>query len=84
LTPFTGPAAKAAPLIEIAVQPAPQVAVRFEKPPARVTVLLEMVALNAWPVRLLKLKALAVKIVVADHVPEVVPPTMTVAVVAVP
>ena len=50
LTPVTGPAVKAAPLMEMAVQPAPQVAVRLENPPARVTVLLVMVELRDAPV----------------------------------
>jgi hypothetical protein len=83
LTPFTGPATKEPPLIEIAVQPAPQVAVRLEKPPASVTVLLVMLELKATSVWFVKLKALAVGVVVTDHVPEVVPPTVTVAVTAV-
>jgi hypothetical protein len=83
LTPLTGPAVKAAPLMEMEIQPVLQVALRFEKPPARVTVLLVMVELTATLVWFVKLKAFGVGVVVTDHKEEVVPPTVTMAVVAV-
>jgi hypothetical protein len=83
LKPLTEPATNAAPFLEIAVHPALQVAVRPENPPARVTVLLVMVELLAADGWSMKLKALAVGVVVTLHVPEIVDPTVTVAVVAV-
>ena len=57
LTPVTGPATKEPPLMEMPVQPVPQVAVRLENPPASVTVLLVMVVLTLTLVWLVKLKA---------------------------
>ena len=55
LTPVTGPAAKAPPLMEIAVQSPPQVAVQLEKEPFSVTALLVIVVLMATSVWLVKL-----------------------------
>ena len=82
-TPDTGPATKPAPLMEMPVHPALQVAVKFVNPPASVTVLLVMVELMGWPVTFVKLKALAVGSVVTLQAVEVVPPMVTVAVVGV-
>jgi hypothetical protein len=45
LKPVTGPATKAPPLREMAVQPEPQVAVALANPPASVTALLSMLEL---------------------------------------
>ena len=50
LTPVTGPAVKAAPLMEMAEHAPPQVAVRLVKPPASVTVLLVVRVLTETPV----------------------------------
>jgi hypothetical protein len=85
LKPATGPATNAPPLRDMPVQPAPQVAVMFVKPPASVTALLMMGSFNATPVMLLKLKALTEPppLVVAVQTALVVEPTVTVAVVAV-
>jgi hypothetical protein len=80
LTPVTGPAIHAPPLMEMAVQPAPQVAVAFAKPPASVTALLIMVVLVATPVWSVKLKALTLPVPVVTCQGElVVGPTVTVA-----
>ena len=46
LRPATGPATKEPPFTDIALQPVLQVAARFVKPPARVTVLLVRVELK--------------------------------------
>ena len=70
-------------MMEMPVHPALQVAVRFEKPPASVTVLLVMVELTATFVWFVKLKALGVGVVVTLQRLEVVGPMETLAVVAV-
>jgi hypothetical protein len=80
LTPVTGPATKAPPLIEMPLQAPPQVAVAPEKPPASVTVLLMVVEVTGTPVTLVKLKALTVPPpvpVVTVHALLVVAPTVT-------
>ena len=83
LKPVTGPATKDPPLREMAVQFALHVAVRLVNPPPSVTVLLVMVELTATPVWSVKLKALAVGVVVTLQVPDVVVPTVTEVVTAV-
>jgi hypothetical protein len=80
LLAVVGPAVQPLPLIEIAVQPAPQVTVWPVRPPVSVTVLLVIVELRAtlgWSVKVMGLMA-GTLVVLIVQVCDCVAPTKTV------